>query len=704
MKTLIITEKPSVAQRIAQSLGSAKRHSKNGITYFEVGDTFVAPAVGHIFGLMEKNKGKWTYPVFDIEWVPSHEMNKASAFTKKYLANIKFLGKKCKKFINACDYDIEGEVIGFNTIKYACNADPLKPSVKRMKYSTLTKESIISAYNALEPTNKGMAYSGLTRHKLDWYWGINLSRALTIAVKRQRYATLSIGRVQGPTLKLLSIRERQILKFNPEMYWQIEMIASREMAKAPGDKTAVKKMAGDKTAGDKTARERVSSFHIKDKFKDKKEALAAKDNCGDTAVVISAQKRKYEQKPPTPFDLTTLQTEAYKHLKIDPRRTLEIAQELYTSACISYPRTSSQKLPKEIDYKVIIDKLKRIREYKKSCETLLARKKLKPNNGKKKDPAHPAIHPTGEMPRELGGQVKGVYDLICMRFFATFGDPAVRETMTIKLDNNSEIFIAKGTRTAEPGWHPLYGKYAKFDEDELPDLKKGDKLDVDKITMHEKETKPPKRYTPASIIREMEKRNIGTKATRSNIVDILFRRNYLTGKSIEVSPLGLSVVDTMEKYCPDVLSEKLTRKFEKEMEQIESGKISDEKVIEEGKDTIIKISGEFKKKEIEIGKSLAKSMLGSGKASIAGGNAPTLGKCLKCEGNLVIRTSKLGKFVGCNNYPECTYKITLPKGNVKVSGKCKLCGYSILSAFINKKPFRFCINPECPTKKKFGSG
>ena len=150
MTTLIITEKPSVAQRIANSLGNARRSSRNGVAYYEIDaerdGMFVVPAVGHIFGLRERKKGLWKYPVFDIEWAPSYEVNKASDFTKKYLKNIKFLGNKCDKFINACDYDIEGEVIGFNVIKYACNVDPLKPVVKRMKYSTLTKESIIHAY------------------------------------------------------------------------------------------------------------------------------------------------------------------------------------------------------------------------------------------------------------------------------------------------------------------------------------------------------------------------------------------------------------------------------------------------------------------------------------------------------------------------------------------------------------------------------
>ncbi len=674
MPTLIITEKPNVAERIANSLGNAEKISRNGISYYGVDDNFIVPAVGHIYGLNEKKKGTWTYPVFDIDWMPSYKVTKASEFTKKYLENIKFLSEKCNNFINACDYDIEGEVIGFNVIKHACNQDPLQENVMRMRYSTLTSESIINAYKNLEPINKGMAYAGLTRHTLDWYWGINLSRALTLAVRRAHgYVTLSIGRVQGPTLKILAARDRLISEFKPEPYWQIEMISSK----------------GEK---------RLSAFHSEDKFWEKDKASKAKDNCGNIARVVQVEKKKFKQPPVTPFDLTTLQTEAYKQLKIDPRRTLEVAQELYTNAYISYPRTSSQQLPPGINYSHIIENLGRIQEYGQSADVLIKKKKIKPNNGKKKDPAHPAIYPTGEIPKNLNADASKIYDLIVRRFFATFGEPAIRETVNIKLDNNSEIFVAEGTRTIDAGWHHLYGKYAKFEEEELPSLEKGEELNVEDIKIHEKETKPQKKYTPASIIREMEKKNLGTKATRSQIVDILFRRGYLKGKTIEVTPLGMNVVDTLGKYCPEVLSEKLTRKFEKEMEGIEAGKIPSEKVIGEGRETIIKISNEFKENESEIGKALAGSLLSTRTAS-------SLGACHKCGGNLVLRKSKFGsQFVGCANYPKCNYIISLPKGKLKESGRCKQCDYSTIMVFGGTRPWGFCINPECPSKKNFAVG
>jgi len=672
MPTLIITEKPNVAERIANSIGRAEKLSRGRVRYYKVDDVFVAPAVGHIYTLREKNYGTWKYPVFDIEWVPSYEANKNSGFTRGYLENIKTLAGKCNKFINACDYDIEGEVIGFNVIKYACNVDPFKQNVRRMKFSTLTKESIIDAYSKLESINRGMADAGITRHVLDWYWGINLSRALTLAVRRAKgYTTLSIGRVQGPSLKILASRERQIRAFKPVKFWELEMICLKDNS-------------------------RIKALHSEGKFQDKEKAEEIKDKCGKIAIVSKIQKNKFKQVPPTPFDLTTLQTEAYRHLGISPKNTLEIAQELYTNAYISYPRTSSQQLPEEINYREILGNLARIREYTEGSKELLSKKKLKPHNGRKKDPAHPAIYPTGEIPKKLSSYQEKIYDLIVRRFLATFGDPAVRETVTIELNNEGEIFISKGTRTIERGWHSLYGKYAKFEEYMFPDLKKNEKLDVEKINLHEKETQPPKRYTPSSIIREMEKRNLGTKATRSQILDILFRRGYLHGKSIEVTPLGLNVVDTLGKYCPEVLSEKLTRKFEKEMEQIESGKIPPKRVIEGGKETIIHISKEFNENEEKIGRELASSL----RSTRENERAESLGKCLKCNGKLILRKSKVGgQFLGCSNYPRCNFTISLPKSRFKISGKCKQCGYSKITIF-GKKPWTVCINPECPSKKK----
>jgi DNA topoisomerase I len=669
MRTLVVTEKPNVAERIANSLGNAVRRRHGEVSYYEVGDTVVAPAVGHIYGLRERNANGWTYPVFDVEWVPSYMVSKESDFTKKYLDTIKSLAKECGSFINACDYDVEGEVIGYNVIKHGCGVDPLSGKVGRVKYSTLTKESILKAFEKVGPIDSGLAYAGLTRHVLDWYWGINLSRALTNSARTGRsFSTLSIGRVQGPTLKLLAVREHGILAFKPEDYWEVEMLCSK---------------GGD-----------FSALHDRGKFKSAEEAQKVKDKCGPKAVVSDVESRRQKQPAPHPFDLTTLQTEAYKHLGVDPRRTLEIAQSLYTNAYISYPRTSSQVIPDDIDCRKIIADLMRQGEYKELCSALLGEKKLIPAKGDKTDPAHPAIHPTGEAPPRMEGQERGIYDLIVRRFLAAFGQDAVRQTVTARLDNSGEPFTAKGSNTVEKGWHVYYGPYAKFEETELPHLEKGDVVDVREVKVHAKQTQPPKRYTPASIIKEMEKRNLGTKATRSQIVDILFRRGYVTGKSLEVSQLGLTVVDALDKYCPEVISESLTRKFEEEMESITEGKLTSEKVLEDGRGALTKILGDFKKNQDKIGQALGKSIMDSKRKQ------STVGKCPRCgDGDLVIRSSKLWQFIGCSNYPKCTHSWSLPKDPIEKGKECKECGYSTIAVKPKgRRRYALCVNPQCPTR------
>jgi DNA topoisomerase-1 len=672
--------------------------------------------------------------------------------------------------VNACDYDVEGEVIGYNVIKYACNADPNGKNIGRVKYSTLTKESILKAFGKIGPIDSGLAYAGLTRHTLDWYWGINLSRALTNAARSGKsFKTLSIGRVQGPALKMLATREHSIQKFKAETYWEIEMLCFKDMdfsamyeagkrlfslSQEPAASDiedgfhalgllsngesiqSVKKDEEEESTdqwsviGNKGSRwvmtketdgkeelltvriegdkEREITLWIKpdtedptklniiqEEIKNAQAAKKVKENCGPKAMVTDVASKRYKQTPPFPFDLTTLQTEAYRHLGIDPRTTLEIAQNLYTSAYISYPRTSSQQIPDDIDCKKILTDISAQAEYSELCRRLIANNKFKPQKGEKTDAAHPAIHPTGERPNKLEGQQKRVYDLITRRFMAAFGEDAIRQTVTIKLENNKEPFTAKGTTTIEHGWHLYYGPYAKFEENELPLLAKGDIVDVKDVIIHEKQTQPPKRYSPASIIREMEKRNLGTKATRSQIVDILFKRGYLSGKSIEVTPLGLSVVDALENFCPLVLSEELTRKFEEEMDQITKSKIDSEKVLKEGKSKLTEILDEFKKNEAKIGQTLGKSIIASKHQQ------NSVGKCPKCQNDLIIRSSKLWQFIGCSNYPNCTQTWQLPRDPLEKSKECKECGYSTVTLKPKgKKRYTLCVNPQCPSRSQ----
>ncbi|MEM4638003.1 MAG: DNA topoisomerase I [Candidatus Woesearchaeota archaeon] len=665
---LIITEKPNAAKMIAQALSEQKliKENEKGVPYYKIKhknkEIIIGCAVGHLYTVAEKNKS-FNYPVFDLEWKPNSEVIK-NDFSKKYLAALKKLSKEAKEYTVATDYDIEGEVIGLNVIRFVCK----QKDASRMKFSTLTKSELIESYEKKSKTiDWGQAYAGETRHFLDWMYGINLSRALTTAIKNSgMFKILSSGRVQGPALKLIVDKEKEIQSFKPEKYWQISVKG-------------------------KLSETEVEAWHEKEKFEKEKEALEVlKKTDKKNGKVISIKNSEFIQKAPVPFDLTTLQTEAYRIFGIKPKQTLDIAQNLYTSGYISYPRTSSQKLP-NINFKKILEQLSK---YDKNALDLLKKSSLKPNEGKKTDPAHPAIYPTGIIPSLKERDAK-IYDLIVKRFLACFGEDAKRETATITIDISGEKFLIKGTRTKSPGWHNLYKPYVQLEETELPKCKINDIFYNNKTIKHDKETQPPKRYTPASIIKELEKRNLGTKATRAAIIDSLYERNYIKNESIEATELGIQTIETLSKYAPEIIDEKLTRHFEIQMEKIRQGKTTEEKVLKEAEKELRKILEKFKKNEKTIGKELNETY----KQHLETEN--TLGKCPKCNGNLKIMYSRKlkRKFIACDN-EECKTILNMPGYNVKATEKvCEHCKYPIVKVLNGKKSRELCINQECPSKK-----
>jgi DNA topoisomerase I len=671
MHELIITEKPDAAKKIAEALatGKVKKEVVDGVQIFDLHhdgkDIKVVSAVGHLFSLAEKEKS-FKYPSFDIEWKPLYEVDKKAGYTKKYFNVIKKESKDAKSFVVACDYDIEGEVIGLNIIRSICK----QKDASRMKFSTLIKEDIVKAYEKKSKTlDWGQARAGETRHFIDWMYGINLSRALTLAVKNAgSFKILSSGRVQGPALKIIVDKEKEIRAFKPEPYWQIIL----------------------KTSKDKKL---IEALHVQDKFwkKDEAEKIFKKIGKEKTCTVSSVEKRKFPQQPPNPFDLGTLQAESYKVFGISPKKTLQCAQNLYLAGVTSYPRTSSQKLPPELGYKHILDQLEKVPEYKASAKFLLSQKSLKPNEGKKTDPAHPAIYPTGQHAKIAEPDEHKVYDLIVKRFFATFGENAERETVTVDLDVKGEKFETKGTRTTVKGWHTLYEPYVKLSDEEFPPLKEKEELKVTKINMDEKETQPPKRYTPASIIAELEKRGLGTKATRADIIESLYHRGYINEKSIEATELGIKIETIIDKYCPDMNDEEFTRGIEEEMDKVREDKIKPEKIIKEAKDALTKLLDKLKKNELKIGKEL----IGANNETRDALSA--LGPCPVCkEGTIQIRRGKFGMFAACNRYPDCKTTYNLPKfALVKPAGKISPLGFPmILVIKQGKRPQELSLNPE----------
>ena len=680
---LIIAEKPNAARRIAEALadkGSLKKHELNNVNYYEFtvnGKKHIcAAAVGHLFVLSPSNSNGWNYPIFSYEWKPTF-LNRKTEWTKKYYEVLSQLAKGAKGFINAADFDTEGEVLLYNILRFLCNVK----DAKRMKFSTLTKDELKESYKNLLPHLMfPMLEAGLTRHELDWIWGINLTRALTLALRnhaKRGFAILSTGRVQGPTLSMLAERESEIKKFVPKPFWELQLICEIDGKKV------------------------VAAYKKGKIWKEKDAKKILKNVKKKSAIVEKVTKRKYKQKPPVPFNTTDLQAEAYAQFKFSPQQTLNIAESLYQQGYISYPRSASQKLPPSINYKRILKSLAKFPKYRKFVEKLLT-KELKPNEGKKEDPAHPSVYATHEIPdlKKLTSQQRKIYDLIARRTLAVFGDVAKRESMNVVLNVNGNKFLLVGKRTLEPGWTEIYKPYLKVKEQILPELEVGQKIKVLKCELLKKETQPPARYSQGSIIRKMEEKMLGTRATRAQILQTLYDRGYINGKSIQVTKLGEIVVNVLKKYCPTILSEKLTRRFEEEMELVYNGKKKREEVIEGAKKILGKILKKIKLKEKEIGKELLKALIEARR------NERRIGVCPNCGGELrIIRSKKTGKiFCGCSNYPKCTTSFPLPaNAKIQATGKvCEKCKTPIIQVWRKgKRPFTMCLDPNCESKKNW---
>ncbi len=683
---LTICEKPDAARRIARALGSSgcREEKIDGISLYvskDGGKTYVVcSALGHLYTLEDPTSKRRIYPVLDVEWMPVSKGT--GGRIARILAVIGRLAKNASVFVNSCDYDQEGEVIGHNILRYACKNK--HGTAYRAKFSALTEEELRSAFENLEQSSNGrLADAGRARHMLDFIYGVNLSRALSESVYRfsKRFRNLTIGRVQGPTLSFVVDREKEIRSHVPIPYWLVtaKFENDGEVFQADYEKGRVAVLA--------EAEEIVRAC----KGKDGKVADLSKKTAGLGA--------------PPPFNLGDLQREAYRCFRFSPSFTLAIAERLYLDALISYPRTSSQKLPRSLNYGRIIGRLAKINVYSQLAANLLgrsgAKRGLVPKEGSMDDPAHPAIHPTGELPgRRLEGTEWKLYDLIVKRFLATFGEPAVIERILATIDVSGYRFLASGRHTLREGWIRYYRPYGTLAEVELPELGVDEVITNKGVKSQEKFTEPPPRYTEAGLLEKMEIEQIGTKATRAEIIRTLIGRGYMTSGKIEATELGFAVVESMRAYMPDIVSTEVTREMERRLEQVELGNEESHQIIGDAVTKLLRTLTEFKSMEQGVGKGLDAAV------AITVSASRILGKCPLCStGQLrMIRSKKSGKrFVGCSNYEKgCKASMPLPqKGTIKIARKaCGKCGWPVVYVFFGRRyPWRLCINIECPTKR-----
>lgn len=584
-RVLVVAEKPKSASKIAHAL-SPNHVVKRlyNVPYYVIRgraqEIYVAPSAGHLFNLYSSEK---RYPVFNYDWKPLYEVDKSAKYVYNYVSLLRGLCRNADYYVNACDYDIEGSVIGFLIIKSF--GDPSR--AYRAKFSSLTTEELRESFNALRKLDYEMVEAGLCRHELDWVWGINVSRALMDSVKEalNKRIVLSAGRVQTPTLKF--VVENNI---NRNLYIPLPIYTLSITVHKDGRELTLDYF------GEPFTSRREAEYTLMNVVKNK------------LLVVTEVNVEQRRISPPPPFNLGDLQNEASRIYGYSPSKTQSIAEKLYLEAYISYPRTNSQKLPPTLNYRGVLDNLAKIDKYRDLVKALFSETKgvLKPIQGDKVDPAHPAIYPTGVVPSRLSREEEAIYDLIVRRFLSTFASQAIVEHRVVLFkpaDPCVKVAFRKiGLAIINKGWFKYY-PYLEPGERDIPLFSVGEKVAVSRGRVVVNYTKPVNSLRKIDILNWMESVGIGTESTRARIIETLFKRKYLAegGSRVFATDLGFGVIDVLNQFFPELTSVDLTRLFEEKIEGVRRGWRSRREVIEEAKKALLMLIERFNDKKREIG-------------------------------------------------------------------------------------------------------
>ena len=584
---LVICEKPHAAHQIANLLAddNISKISKNGIEGYEL--TFqsqnylICAASGHLFTLnskRRKNTSELTFP----QWAPIYKKQKNKTYLKNRINFIEELGSKSKTILNACDYDLEGEVIGYNIINNIFNYEDR--SVYRVKFSSFTEQEIRDAFSSPYSLNQNLINAGLTRHIVDFMYGINVSREFSNAYMKYNnyFKKLSIGRVQGPTLNFIVEREIAINSFISVPYWKIRG-------------TFIDPKSPDK---------KITADYEISKIENLSKVNNILDKCRKNKIskLSSIVKILHNKKPPKPFNLSTLQSEASRAFRFSPTLTMSIAEKLYLHGLISYPRTTSQELPPHLDIKSIIKNLSHYVGFRNFAQTLLSENSFPKSNYKIQD-THPAIYPTGIIPNnKTTSQELKLYELIVHRFFSSLGVDSKWNRIRYVIDVNGNNFVHEVEYIVDLGWMHYYDKYVNVTQTPKDlNLIEGQILNVIRIQSSKKFEDSPKRYSHIDLLKKMEREDIGTKSTRAYVINTLKNRGYTSGSRLQATNLAFAVCNISKKYIPDIISTSMTRSMERDLTQIETGVITSEDVLTTTETKLFSITKSMKSNLLDIG-------------------------------------------------------------------------------------------------------
>ncbi len=705
-RILVLAEKPDAARKIAQALSKEGRIPYGDHGVIDLPDSYdghhylICSAVGHLYELVDSHQRRDLFPVMDIEW-SSRGSQSARRFgktsyssmgkiTRDRIAQIARAAVQCSKLINACDYDTEGETIGFNSLVFAFSHMNKRPEILRAKFSTLTVEEIRDSFRKLKSSDLSFASAGRMRHLADFLWGVNLSRALTIDSNYGKthgsFRNITIGRVQGPTLAFIVDRELARLSHVPIPSWTITCDLMKSGIKI------ITRFANSPIKKQSVALDIHRAVSV------------AKE-----AIVKRVGKDILSIPPRYPFDLGELQRESYRLFKQSPKATLSIAQKLYQDALISYPRTDSQKLPERIGIANIFKKLSSFGKYSSLVSQLLSdpKTRTRPREGPQEDSAHPAIFPTGEHPKvELTLIEAKVYDLIVRRFCNAFASNEIVENLRIVFDINLYDFVSSGSVVLEKGWSAYYPFGKNFESSLNVPIVEGEKVPVVSVSIAESYNPQPSRFTEGSLLAQMESEKIGTKATRAETISTLLNREYVHKDRLELLPTGLgtSLVENARVLSPEIVTTGMTRALEERLEKIRSGAESDVEFVAQMVSDFRTVMANMLDKTIEIESENVARTQPRVRPNVQ--LRSELGSCPSCKtGKLeLIRSPKTKKrFIRCSNSAKgCKASSpALPLGQIMPVGeRCNQCSWPLVnvSRFNRMSLAKTCSNFSCSSR------
>ena len=683
---LIIVESPSKAKTIAKYLKGKYRVDASG---------------GHVRDLPEKRLGV----DIDKNFEPSYVINPDK---KQVIKRLSEEAAKAENVYLATDPDREGEAISW----HLKNVLKLKDGKNRIEFNEISPAAVTNALKNPREIDYNLVDAQQARRVLDRLVGYKLSPLLC----KRIHSGLSAGRVQSVALRLIVDREREIQAFVPEEYWNL----TAELQDKPKAYAPFKALLSEK-AGKK----------YKPKNAEENEAVRAELD-GKPYIVSEIKKSVAKSHAPAPFTTSTLQQDASNKFGMTSPEVMLVAQHLYEGmdtekeghiALVTYIRTDSVRVSAEAQAKA--------RDYiaERFGKEYIPEKPNFYKSKKDAQDAHECIRPIdmNRTPESLKGVLDkkhyNVYKLIYERFMASQMSEAVYNSVQMKIKNGDYGFKASGRTLKFAGFTAVYQDIKKDKEDEegvnaklLPDLKEGDELDLIKLTSEQKFTKPPQRYTDASLVKAMEDKGIGRPSTYASIISVLTKRKYVTkdGKYMVPTEVAFQITDLLMKYFTDIMDVGFTAKMEDKLDNIEEGGTDWRKIIadfyppfaeklvfaandgDEMTDILCEKCGHpMIRKSGRYGKFLACSNYPACSNIKSEGMEVSATKCPKCGANMVVKSGKYGKFLACPNYPECN--AILPFDSEVSKEKCPKCGE--LMIYRNGRYGKYLSCPKCGTNQ-----